>query len=270
MNSELVSENLNEFEADAIFDVLEYKDELEAQGKDPEVIALINTSLNELPDQEEATEAERFNAVADLIAFIPKTGSNNKLVTDLLMQPLEEVCGEPKLADYVLRHGWLHDLEVDKVKLDRVEWSLGRDRKFKQINKKIRQIEMQLKTMDRYVVEEDIDSSLDAEGVKESRTNQLHELFKAVRCYLIEAEDCEPSQKRIQKEIENNYELYDREGIIQEIDGDEIFWLSKHGNHSKFKLSSLGPTLSNLKKQGETFARNTSKQLIINRTHPVK
>jgi hypothetical protein len=223
MNSELVGEDVNEAEADKIFDVLERRDELETQGKDPEVITLINTSLNELPDREEATEAERFNAVADLIAFIPKSGSNNKLVTDLLIQPLEEVSGEPKLADYVLRHGWLHDLKGEKIKLDRVEWSSGRDRKFKQINKKIKQIEMQLKAMDRYVVEEDIDSSMDAEGDKESRTNQLHEFFKKVRRCLSEAEGCEPSQKRIQKEIENNYELYDREGIIQEIDGDVIF-----------------------------------------------
>ena len=249
MNSELVGEDVNEFEADAIFDVLERKDELEAQGKDPEVIALINTSLNELPDQEEATEAERFNAVADLIAFVPKIGSNNKLVTDLLTQPLEEVSGEPKLADYVLRKKWLHDSKIEKIKLDRVEWSSGRDRKFKQINKKIKQIQIQLKTMDRYVVGEDIDSSHDAEGVKEIRTNQLHEFFKRVRRYLIEAEGCEPSQRRIRKEIEKDYELHDREGIIQEIDGDEIFWISEHGNHRRFKLSSLGPTLSNLKKQ---------------------
>ena len=249
MNSELVGEDVNEFEADAIFDVLERKDELEAQGKDPEVIALINTSLNELPDQEEATEAERFNAVADLKAFTSKTGGNTKLVTDLLMQPLEEVSGEPEWGDYVLRHKWLHDLEIEKKKLGRVEWSSGRDRKFKQINKKIKQIEMQLKEMDRYVVGEDIDSNLDDEGIKENRTNQLHELFKKVRRCLIEAEGCEPSQKIIQKEIENNYELYDSEGIIEEIDGDVIFWISGHGNHRRFKLSSLGPTLSNLKKQ---------------------
>ena len=249
MNSELVGEDLNEFEADAIFDVLEYRDELEVHGKETEVIALIDERINALPDQEEATEAERFNAVADLIAFIPKTGSNNKLVTDLLMQPLEEVSGEPKLADYVLRHGWLHDLKVEKNKLERVDWSSGRDRKFKQINKKIKQIEMQLKKMDRYVVGEDIDSNLDDEGIKENRTNQLHELFKKVRRCLIEAEGCEPSQKIIQKEIENNYELYDSEGIIEEIDGDVIFWISGHGNHRRFKLSSLGPTLSNLKKQ---------------------
>ena len=32
MNSELVGEDLNEFEADAIFDVLEYRDELEVHG----------------------------------------------------------------------------------------------------------------------------------------------------------------------------------------------------------------------------------------------
>ena len=249
MNSELVGEDLNEVEADAIFDVLEYKDELEAQGKADEVIALMDASLNELPDREEATEAERFNAVADLIAFVPKIGSNNKLVTDLLTQPLEEVSGEPKLADYVLRNKWLHDLKVEKNKLERVEWSSGRDRKFKQINKKIKQIEMQLKKMDRYVVGEDIDSNLDDEGIKENRTNQLHELFKKVRRCLIEAEGCEPSQKIIQKEIENNYELYDSEGIIEEIDGDVIFWISGHGNHRRFKLSSLGPTLSNLKKQ---------------------
>ena len=249
MNSELLVEDINEVEADAIFDVLEYKDELEAQGKDPEVIALINTSLNELPDQEEATEAERFNAVADLIAFVPKIGSNNKLVTDLLTQPLEEVFGEPKLADYVLRKKWLHDSKIEKIKLDRVEWSLGRDRKFKQINKKIKQIEMQLKAMDRYVVEEDIDSSHDAEGVKEIRTNQLHEFFKKVRGTLLDVTGCEPPIKIIQKEIERNHLEYDMEGIIKYIDGDVIYWVSAHGNHSKFKLSSLGPTLSNLKKQ---------------------
>jgi len=57
MNSELVGEDVNEVEADAIFDVLEYKDELEAKGKESEVIDLIDASLNELADQEEATEA---------------------------------------------------------------------------------------------------------------------------------------------------------------------------------------------------------------------
>jgi len=250
MNSELVSKDVNEFEADAIFKVLQYRGDLEVKSKESEVIDLINASLNQLPDQEEATEVERFYAVADLKAFISNTGSNNKLVTDLLIQPLEEVSGEPELDDYVLRHKWLHDLKIEKIKLDRVEWSLGRDRKFKQINKKIKQIEMRLKAMDCYVVGEDIDSSMDAEGVKESRTNQLHEFFKKVRRCLSEAEGCEPSQKIIQKEIENNYELYDSEGIIEEIDGDVIFWTSGHGNHRRFKLSSLGPTLSNLKKQG--------------------
>jgi len=249
MNSELVGEDLNEFEADAIFDVLEYRDELETQGEEAEVIDLIDASLNELPDQEEATEAERFNAVADLIAFIPKTGSNNQLVTDLLIQPLEEVSGEPKLADYVLRNKWLHDLDVEKNKLERVEWSSGRDRKFKQINKKIKQIEMQLKEMDRYVVGEDIDSNLDDEGIKESRTNQLHEFFKEVRGTLLDVTGCEPPIKIIQKEIERNHLEYDMEGIIKYIDGDVIYWVSAHGNHSKFKLSSLGPTLSKIKKQ---------------------
>ena len=249
MNSELVGDDINEFEADAIFKVLQYRGDLEVKSKESEVIDLINASLNQLPDQEEATEVERYNAIADLKAFIPKSGSNNKLVTDLLVQPLDEVFGQPELDDYVSRYQSLHDLKGEKIKLDRVEWSLGRDRKFKQINKKIKQIEMQLKAMDRYVVEEDIDSSHDAEGVKEIRTNQLHEFFKRVRRYLIEAEGCEPSQRRIRKEIEKDYELHDREGIIQEIDGDEIFWISEHGNHRRFKLSSLGPTLSNLKKQ---------------------
>ena len=249
MNSELVGDDINEFEADAIFEVLEYRDELETQGEEAEVIDLIDASLNELPDQEEATEAERFNAVADLIAFIPKTGSNNKLVTDLLIQPLEEVSGEPKLADYVLRHGWLHDLKVEKNKLERVDWSSGRDRKFKQINKKIKQIEMQLKEMDRYVVGEDIDSNLDDEGIKENRTNQLHEFFKKVRGTLLDVTGCEPPIKIIQKEIERNHLEYDMEGIIEDIDGDVIYWVSAHGNHSKFKLSSLGPTLSKIKKQ---------------------
>ena len=249
MNSELASKDLNEVEADAIFDVLEYKDELEAHGEEAEVIDLMDASLNELPDQEEATETERFNAVADLIAFIPKTGSNNQSVTDLLIQPLEEVSGEPEWGDYVLRHKWLHDLEIEKKKLGRVEWSSGRDRKFKQINKKIKQIEMQLKEMDRYVVGEDIDSNLDDEGIKENRTNQLHEFFKKVRGTLLDVTGCEPPIKIIQKEIERNHLEYDMEGIIEDIDGDVIYWVSAHGNHSKFKLSSLGPTLSKIKKQ---------------------
>ena len=227
MNSELVSKDLNEVEADAIFDVLEYKDELEAQGKDPEVIALINTSLNELPDQEEATEAERFNAVADLIAFVPKIGSNNKLVTDLLTQPLEEMFGEPKLADYVLRHGWLHDLEIEKIKLDRVDWSCDRDKKHNEINEVIAQVIQQLSEMDGWSdQEDDCDEEYEActPVSKQKRKSELHELIKDVYLSQIEKKGCFPTAKELWKEIANNHGDYFGGYIVEEVKDDTIYW----------------------------------------------
>ena len=70
-----------------------------------------------------------------------------------------------------------------------------------------------------------------------------------MRGTLLDVTGCEPPIKIIQKEIERNHLEYDMEGIIKYIDGDVIYWVSAHGNHSKFKLSSLGPTLSKIKKQ---------------------
>ena len=255
MNSELVGEDLNEVEADAIFDVLEYKDELEAQGKDPEVIALINTSLNELPDQEEATEAERFNAVADLIAFIPKTGSNNKLVTDLLMQPLEEVCGEPKLADYVLRHGWLHDLEIEKIKLDRVDWSCDRDKKHNEINEVIAQVNQQLSEMDGWDDQKD-DSDEEHESFtpvsKQKRTNELHELIADVCLSMKEKKGCFPKAKEVWKEIANNHGDCFGGHVVEEVTDDIIFWRpigrSECLGPLRLEIVSFPSTLSRIKK----------------------
>jgi len=255
MNSELVGDDINEFEADAIFEVLEYKDELEAQGKADEVIALINTSLNELPDQEEATEAERFNAVADLIAFLSKTGSNNKLVTDLLMQPLEEVCGEPKRGDYVVRHKWLHDLEVDKVKLDRVDWSCDRDKKHNEINEVIAQINQQLSEMDSWDDQED-DCDEDYESFtpvsKQKRTNELHELIAGVCLSMKEKKGCFPKAKEVWKEIENSHESYFGDSIVEEVTESTIFWRpigrSECLGPLRLEIVSFPSTLSRIKK----------------------
>ena len=255
MNSELASKDLNEVEADAIFDVLEYKDELEAHGEEAEVIDLIDASLNELPDQEEATEAERFNAVADLIAFIPKTGSNNKLVTDLLMQPLEEVCGEPKLADYVLRHGWLHDLEIEKIKLDRVDWSCDRDKKHKEINDVIAQVIQQLHEMDGWDDQED-DCDEDYESFtsvsKQKRTNELHELIKDVCLSHIEKKGYFPTAKEVWKEIANNHKSYSGGSIVKKVEENTIFWRpperDKYLVDLTFQFVSFPSTLSRIKK----------------------
>ena len=255
MNSELVGEDLNEVEADAIFDVLEYKDELEAQGKDPEVIALINTSLNELPDQEEATEAERFNAVADLIAFVPKIGSNNKLVTDLLTQPLEEVFGEPKLADYVLRKKWLHDSKIEKIKLGRVEWSPERDMKHKEINEVIAQINQQLSEMDSWDDQED-DCDEDYESFtsvsKQKRTNELHELIKDVCLSHIEKKGYFPTAKEVWKEIKKNHTNTSEGSIVEEVKQSTIFWRpperSDYSDALTLKFVSFQSLLSRIKK----------------------
>ena len=255
MNSELVGEDLNEVEADAIFDVLEYKDELEAQGKDPEVIALINTSLNELPDQEEATEAERFNAVADLIAFVPKIGSNNKLVTDLLTQPLEEVFGEPKLADYVLRKKWLHDSKIEKIKLGRVEWSPERDMKHKEINEVIAQINQQLSEMDSWDDQED-DSDEEYEAYmpvsKQKRKSELHELIKDEYLSQIEKKGCFPTAKELWKEIANNHGAYFGSHIVEEVKDDTICWRpperSDYSDALTLKFVSFQSLLSRIKK----------------------
>ena len=255
MNSELVGEDLNEFEADAIFDVLEYRDELEVHGKETEVIALIDERINALPDQEEATEAERFNAVADLIAFIPKTGSNNKLVTDLLMQPLEEVSGEPKLADYVLRHGWLHDLKGEKIKLDRVEWSPERDMKHKEINEVIAQINQQLSEMDSWDDQED-DSDEEYEAYmpvsKQKRKSELHELIKDEYLSQIEKKGCFPTAKELWKEIANNHGDYFGGYIVEEVKDDTIYWRpperSDYSDALTLKFVSFQSLLSRIKK----------------------
>ncbi len=63
MNRELIFEDVNESEQDAIFHVLEYRDELEIHGEEAEVIALINISLDELPDQKKATKVERLKGL---------------------------------------------------------------------------------------------------------------------------------------------------------------------------------------------------------------
>ena len=255
MNSELISKDLNEVEADAIFDVLEYKDELEAQGKDPEVIALINTSLNELPDQEEATEAERFNAVADLIAFVPKIGSNNKLVTDLLTQPLEEVFGEPKLADYVLRKKWLHDSKIEKIKLGRVEWSPERDMKHKEINEVIGQVNQQLHEMGGWDDQED-DSDEEYEAYmpvsKQKRKSELHELIKDVYLSQIEKKGCFPTAREVWKEIKKNHTNTSEGSIVEEVKQSTIFWRpperSDYSDALTLKFVSFQSLLSRIKK----------------------
>ena len=255
MNSELVGDDINEFEADAIFEVLEYKDELEAQGKADEVIALINTSLNELPDQEEATEAERFNAVADLKAFTSKTGGKTKLVMDLLTQPLEEVSGEPKRGDYVVRHKWLHDLEVDKVKLDRVDWSCDRDKKHNEINEVIAQVNQQLSEMDGWSDQED-DCNEDYESFtpvsKQKRTNELHELIADVCLSMKEKKGCFPKAKEVWKEIANSHESYFGDSIVEEVTEDTIFWRpigrSECLGSLRLEIVSFPSTLSRIKK----------------------
>ena len=255
MNSELVGEDLNEFEADAIFDVLEYRDELEVHGKETEVIALIDERINALPDQEEATEAERFNAVADLIAFVPKIGSNNKLVTDLLTQPLEEVFGEPKLADYVLRKKWLHDSKIEKIKLGRVEWSPERDMKHKEINEVIAQINQQLSEMDSWDDQED-DCDEDYESFtsvsKQKRTNELHELIKDVCLSHIEKKGYFPTAKEVWKEIANNHKSYSGGSIVKKVEENTIFWRpperDKYLVDLTFQFVSFPSTLSRIKK----------------------
>ena len=255
MNSELVSKDLNEVEAKAIFDVLERKDELEAQGKDPEVIALINTSLNELPDQEEATEAERFNAVADLIAFVPKIGSNNKLVTDLLTQPLEEVFGEPKLADYVLRKKWLHDSKIEKIKLGRVEWSPERDMKHKEINEVIAQINQQLSEMDSWDDQED-DSDEEYEvctPVSElKRKSELHELIEDVFLSMKEKKGYFPKAKEVWKEIKFHHKSYSGGSIVKKVGENTISWRppgrSDYLDALTLTFVSFPSTLSRIKK----------------------
>jgi len=255
MNSELVSKDLNEVEADAIFDVLEYKDELEAQGKADEVIALMDASLNQLPDREEATEAERFNAVADLIAFIPKTGSDNKLVTDLLTQPLDEVSGEPKLADYVLRNKWLHDFKIEKIKLDRVEWSPERDMKHKEINEVIGQVNQQLHEMDGWDDQED-DSGEEYEAYmpvsKQKRKSELHELIKEVCLSQIEKKGCFPTAKDVWKEMALNHGRYSGGNIVKKVTEDAISWRPPERNEYlvdlTFQFVSFPSTLSRIKK----------------------
>ena len=255
MNSELVGEDLNEVEADAIFDVLEYRDELEVHGKETEVIALIDERINALPDQEEATEAERFNAVADLIAFVPKIGSNNKLVTDLLTQPLEEVFGEPKLADYVLRKKWLHDSKIEKIKLGRVEWSPERDMKHKEINEVIAQINQQLSEMDSWDDQED-DCDEDYESFtsvsKQKRTNELHELIKDVCLSHIEKKGYFPTAKEVWKEIKKNHTNYSGGSIVEEVKQSTIFWRpperSDYSDALTLKFVSFQSLLSRIKK----------------------
>jgi hypothetical protein len=216
---------------------------------------LINTSLNELPDQEEATEAERFNVVADLKAFTSKTGGNTKLVTDLLMQPLEEVSGEPEWGDYVIRHKWLHDLEVEKVKLDRVDWSCDRDKKHNEINEVIAQVNQQLSEMDGWDDQKD-DSDEEHESFtpvsKQKRTNELHELIADVCLSMKEKKGCFPKAKEVWKEIANSHESYFGDSIVEEVTEDTIFWRpigrSECLGSLRLETVSFPSTLSRIKK----------------------
>jgi len=58
-----------------------------------------------------------------------------------------------------------------------------------------------------------------------------------------------PTAKDVWAEIENNYEEYDDECIIQEVTDENIFWKSKNGNEQKLQRNSFDPVLSKTKKK---------------------
>lgn len=255
MNRELIFEDVNESEQDAIFQVLEYRDELEIHGEEAEVIALINISLDELPDQKKATKVERFNAVANLMAFIRKTGSHNRSVTDLMTQPLEEVSGGRELADYILRYEWMQDLKVEKIRLERVEWSSGRDKKHEQINKVITQVNQQLREMGNWSGQEDssdMEYGACTQVSEQKRTNELHELIKDVCLSMREKKGFFPTAKGVWKEIEDNCGDYDGGSVVEEVADSTIFWRpigrSQYSDALSLKSVSFSSLLSRIKK----------------------
>jgi hypothetical protein len=171
------------------------------------------------------------------------------------MQPLEEVSGEPKLADYVLRHGWLHDLEIEKIKLGRVEWSCDRDKKHKEINEVIAQVNQQLSEMDGWSdQEDDCDEEYEAftPVSEQKRTNELHEFIKDVYLSMKEKKGCFPKAKEVWKEIANNHGDCFGGHIVEEVKDDAIYWRpperSYYSNALTLKFVSFPSTLSRIKK----------------------
>ena len=84
--------------------------------------------------------------------------------------------------------------------------------------------------------------------IKQKRKNQLHELIGKVYLSLCDR-GRKPTAKDVWAEIENNYEEYDDECIIQEVTDEYIFWKSTGGSNQKLHMKSFDPVLSKTKKK---------------------
>ena len=100
-----------------------------------------------------------------------------------------------------------------------------------------------------------IRTKLEEEGVtcsprkpfKQERKCQLHELIGKVYLSLCDR-GRKPTAKEVWAEIKENYQEYDDECIIQEVDDENIFWKSTGGNEQKPHRNSFDPVLSKTKK----------------------
>lgn len=87
-------------------------------------------------------------------------------------------------------------------------------------------------------------------GVKpKERTNDFHELLACIISAMPEltAKGVWTVLEKEVSESEGDRE-FDKYNILRDMSGNELYWMSRHNNASYFKFSSIGPTLSNIKK----------------------
>lgn len=94
-------------------------------------------------------------------------------------------------------------------------------------------------------VKDEMDKQADTTSNK--RECQLHTLIWRVYLHLMNAKGKATAQQ-VWYEIQHRHREYDEEGIIQEVTADLIQWESFHRNETRFKKSSLSPTITKLKK----------------------
>ena len=81
---------------------------------------------------------------------------------------------------------------------------------------------------------------------QKSRECQLHPFIMRAYAAILKKKG-KATAKEVWMEIVRNHSEYDIEEIIDEIDGDNIYWRSHYGNAKTFKRSSFDSLLSRLK-----------------------
>jgi len=76
------------------------------------------------------------------------------------------------------------------------------------------------------------------------RENQLHIFIWRV----FQSFDEPPTAQKLWNEIQHRHQSHDENKIIQEVDGNQILWISSYSNEQKLKRKSFDKTLSVMKK----------------------